>query len=167
MALDAQGRDRVLPYVEESGATFTTALDEENLLGELYGFKAIPNGLLIDEEGILGDKVLSAFDVGLKETVELMERWLESSQPVRRGAFKWEEEELPGSPAALEHFRRGVALKQEGRAEEAVAEWKKGVQLEPDNYLLRKQVWAAEHPEKFYDGDVDFDWQDEQLKAGL
>ena len=122
---------------------------------------------MIDEAGMLRDKVLSAFDVGRRETIELMEQWLNSSEPLQRDPFEWEDEELPGSQDALEHFRNGVALKQQGLMEAAVSEWKKGVQIEPDNYLLRKQVWAAEHPEKFYEGEVDYGWQDEQLKAGL
>ena len=49
MAMDAQGAERARPYVEKAGATFETVVDEENTLGQLYGFRAIPNGFLIDE----------------------------------------------------------------------------------------------------------------------
>ena len=140
-------------------------VDEDNLLGELYGFKAIPNGLLIDEAGVLRHKIISAFDINLPDTADFLEQWLTSpSKDLERKEFVGEDVEEPGSSIALSHFRRGVALK---RLDEAVAEWQKAVVLEPDNYLIRKQVWAAEHPEKFYSGDVDYDWQGEQLKAGL
>jgi len=50
----------------------------------------------------------------------------------------------------------------------ALLKWREGVALEPDNYLIRKQIWAVEHPEKFYSSDaVDSDWQREQLRKGL
>ncbi len=39
--------------MERANPSFTTVVDEENLLSQLYGFKAIPNGLLIDEGGVL------------------------------------------------------------------------------------------------------------------
>jgi hypothetical protein len=31
---------------------------------------------------------------------------------------------------------------------------------------MRKQLWAIEHPDRFYDGDVDYDWQKVQVKEG-
>ncbi len=43
---------------------------------------------------------------------------------------------------------------------------KRACPLEPDNFIIRKQLWAIEHPENFYDGDVDYAWQREQLEAG-
>ena len=53
MAVDAQGPDKVQPYLDLAGATFVTLIDEPNLLSSIFGFKAVPNGLLIDEYGIL------------------------------------------------------------------------------------------------------------------
>ena len=44
--------------------------------------------------------------------------------------------------------------------------WRKGVELEPDNYIIRKQNWAVENPDRFYEDKVDFDWQREQMEAG-
>ena len=41
------------------------------------------------------------------------------------------------------------------------------MQLNPNNYLIRKQIWAVEHPERFYKGDVDYSWQKEQMARGL
>ena len=46
--MDAQGPEKARPYVQRANPTYTNAVDEENLLGQLYGFKAIPNGFLID-----------------------------------------------------------------------------------------------------------------------
>ena len=64
-------------------------------------------------------------------------------------------------------FRQGAALQKQGRQDEALALWKQGAELEPDNWIIRKQIWAAENPGKFYDAEVDFDWQKEQIARGL
>ena len=32
------------------------------------------------------------------------------------------------------------------------------------NWLIRKQLWAIEHPEAFYDGYVDYAWQKQQIE---
>ena len=61
----------------------------------------------------------------------------------------------------------GLELYNQGRIEEALAEWRKGMKLEPDNWVIRKQIWAVENPDKFYFGDVDYDWQKEQIAKGL
>ena len=50
--------------------------------------------------------------------------------------------------------------------DEAVAAWRRGVAVQPDNYVIRKQIWAVENPDRFYQGSVDYAWQKEQLDAG-
>ena len=47
-----------------------------------------------------------------------------------------------------------------------MALWREGMALEPDNYIIRKQIWAVENPDKFYDADIDFDWQRRQMEQG-
>jgi len=39
------------------------------------------------------------------------------------------------------------------------------LKIDPENWIVHKQIWAIEHPERFYGGDVDFSWQREQLRA--
>ena len=163
--MDAQGADKARPFVEKAGCAFTTVVDEANLLGQLYGFKAIPNGFLIDEAGVVRYKKLGGFDIRRAETAEIVERWIGKTG-------------LEGSPdggatevgfehaQANAHFTRGLALYRSGDVQEAIAEWRKGVELEPDNYIIRKQIWAVENPDKFYAGDVDYDWQREQIASG-
>ena len=48
-----------------------------------------------------------------------------------------------------------------------MAEWRRGMQLEPDNYIIRKQIWAVQNPDRFYAGEVDYAWQKEQMAQGL
>jgi tetratricopeptide (TPR) repeat protein len=56
------------------------------------------------------------------------------------------------------HFGRGTALARLGRGEEAVAAWKRALALDPANFVVRKQIWAYRHPERFWPT-IDPDWQ--------
>ena len=51
------------PFVESAGATFPTVVDRNNLLSRIYGFKAIPNALFIDEAGSIQYLKYSGFDI--------------------------------------------------------------------------------------------------------
>lgn len=46
----------------------------------------------------------------------------------------------------------------------AAAALKRARKLDPENWLIRKQIWALEQPEHFYEGPVDFAWQREQIR---
>ena len=63
-------------------------------------------------------------------------------------------------PRGLQHYRAG-------RTAEAIVRWRQELELDPGNYLIRKQIWAVESPDRFYDGAVDYDWQREQTAKGL
>jgi tetratricopeptide (TPR) repeat protein len=164
--MDVQGRDKARPFIEKANATFTTVVDEENLLGQLYGFKAIPNGFLIDEQGLVRYKKLGGFDIRRTETSRIVEDWAASS-----GQLETAEVSNPGLSSehsrANAHFRKGWELYRQGKVKDALAEWRKGVELEPDNWIIRKQIWAVENPDRFYAPSVDYDWQKEQIARGL
>ena len=161
IAVDAQGADKARPFAEKAGATFTTLVDERNLLGQLYGFKAIPNGYLIDESGVVRYKRLGGFDVRRADTARVVARWCEGSTPDGGAAQDADLGDEHG--AANAHFRAGQDLYRQGSVAEALERWREGVALEPDNWIIRKQIWAVENPGRFYDGAVDFDWQKEQI----
>jgi hypothetical protein len=166
VAIDMQGPAPVRPYVERAEPTYANAVDENNVLADLFGFKAVPNGVFLDEAGIIRYTKFGGFDIRKPEHAQLAERFA-ASQDL---ADLEREAEAPGSfrnPETLDHFREGLALYRQGNVQAAMQEWRKGVDIEPDNYIIRKQIWAVEHPERFYDGDVDFDWQREQLEQGL
>jgi len=59
--------------------------------------------------------------------------------------------------------RLGRLLDERGRRADAVAEWRDALRLDPENFLIRKQIWAAEHPEKFH-SEIDLAWQRERLR---
>jgi len=50
-----------------------------------------------------------------------------------------------------------------GERDEALAALKKAWAIEPDNWIIRKQIWAVEHPEQFYPA-INPQWQRERIK---
>jgi hypothetical protein len=44
----------------------------------------------------------------------------------------------------------------------ALEMWRRALALDPDNFLIRSQIWAAEKPERFWPV-VDREWQQAQL----
>ena len=80
------------------------------------------------------------------------------------------QEDVMGGPdhhQAIQHFQIGANHYKEGKIKEALEEWSKGRDLEPDNWVIRKQIWAVQNPEKFYSKEVDSDWQREQIERGV
>jgi tetratricopeptide (TPR) repeat protein len=60
-------------------------------------------------------------------------------------------------------FTRGLVLLRQGKRTEALAELVRARGLDPTNWRIRKQIWALEHPEKFYGAaGIDWAWQKEQ-----
>ena len=160
--MDAQGSDAPRPYAEPTLETFPTVIDAENLLGDAFGFKAIPNGVLISADGRLDGTIAGSFEIRRDETRELVGRWLSAdgvSIPEGESDHEW-------SAEALALFREAGAAVRRGERDRAIELLKQAYPLEPDNFIIRKQLWAIEHPEKFYEGDVDYGWQREQLEAG-
>ena len=165
VAIDAQGGEKILTHLQRAGAEFVTVKDEQNLLGQLYGFKAVPNGFLIDENGVVQYKKLGGFDIRRPEFASVLDRWVNSVDGV--AAEPSDDGLSPEHSMANDLFRRGAEMQKLGRSAEAIALWKQGAELEPDNWIIRKQVWAAENPGKFYDSEVDFEWQKEQITKGI
>ena len=167
--MDAQGPEKARPYVERANPAFITAVDEENLLGQTYGFKVIPNGLLIDEEGVLRYMRFGGFDIRRPETAKLVSSWASPTSP-NDLSLSTADHMAPGEEhlRAIALFQDGNVMYREGRVSDALVKWKMATALQPDNLVIRKQIWAVEHPERFYaDDKIDSAWQKEQLEKGL
>ena len=166
VAIDFQGAEKARPFVEQARATYPNVVDTENVLGLHFGFKAVPNAIFVDEAGIIRYTKFGGFDVRKPEHRQLAERFAMSDDLT---ALEAQAEDAGGfeSDEALALFRQGLAHYKAGDAQSALAAWHQGVGLEPDNWIIRKQLWAIENPERFYAGDVDFDWQREQIAQAL
>jgi hypothetical protein len=67
-----------------------------------------------------------------------------------------------GTPAACRCLRTRPAHHRDNNPEDALRWWRRALELDPRNFTVRKQVWRAEHPERFYPT-IDAEWQKEQL----
>jgi hypothetical protein len=156
--MDAQGPDLPRRYARAAGATFPVLVDIEGLLAALYGFQAIPNGWVIDPNGVIRFEQVGGFDIRRTATAAAVEQILQGAVP-----------ELPVSTspgptrAGLEAFQEGVRLWHRGRKRAAVDAWLLAAEADPANLLVRKQIWYVLHPDRFAP-DVDFAWQRAQLK---
>jgi len=156
VAQDVQGLERVRPVVAESGATFPVLLDRASELGRRLGFRIVPAGFFADAEGVLRYRHANDFDIGDPRVGWNLERFLagEETEPP--------DEDEHMSPEALDLFAQGVGLYSAGRVSDAVVVWREALMLDPDNFVIRSQIWAVEHPERFYPA-VDRSWQELQL----
>ncbi|MBA2759910.1 MAG: hypothetical protein H0U38_09505 [Chloroflexia bacterium] len=50
-----------------------------------------------------------------------------------------------------------------GWTEDGVRHWRRALDMDPENLVIRKQIWAARFPEKFHPV-IDWDWQKTQLE---
>lgn len=154
---DAKGEETARPTVEASGAEFPVMLDTTSSLGTAFGSQLVPFGVFVDGDGIVRMvDVSGAFDIGDPRVRMNLERFL-AGEPV-------EEPDNPGemNPRALELFAEGVSALDAGDREGALALWREGLEVDPDNFIIRSQIWSIEHPEKFWP-EVDRRWQEEQL----
>ena len=167
IANDAQGAKVARPWVEAAGGTYRALLDQYNTIGKAYGLKYVPVGILVDEEGRLVRSVGSvnidqeAFRQELTDWVtsgSIPAAWVEAD----RDAIP--PELTPDEREADARFQLAVVLLEKGNRDQAIRELKRAFRLDPANWLIRKQLWAIEHPEAFYEGKVDYGWQKAQIE---
>ena len=164
IAIDLQGPEFPRPFHAKARAQFTTVVDAGTIVTRTFGVRAIPNGALIDENGILRYSLYGGFDIRNPATKKLVSGFLLNGEVTLT-----DETEVKGAVdvASLDHFERGLELYGSGDFEGAAVIWRQGMELEPDHWNMRKQLWAIEHPDRFYDGKVDYDWQRVQVTEGL
>ena len=165
MAVEHSGPEAARSFVEAAGVTFPTIIDGQGVLSRLFGFKVVPNGVLLDEEGVIRWAKFGGFSVDNPDDVAAVERFLAGGDPGPSPA-----QDVPYALGPLERelvatkLQLGRLLLDSGRTVEAVAAWRDALRLDPQNFTIRKQIWVAEHPEKFFPT-IDFAWQQEQLTA--
>lgn len=156
VAQDAGGAARVRPVIEERQVDFPVLIDRASLFGRELGFRVVPTGFFVDPHGIVRYRHVNDFDIADPRVRWNLERFLAGEETEAAD----EDERI--DPHALELFARGVDLYAEGAVDDALATWREALRLDPDNFLIRSQIWAVEHPEHFYPA-VDREWQELQL----
>ncbi len=98
----------------------------------------------------------------LEKLLTLAERRIEARQHGEaRRDFETALEKDPKSVRALVGL--ATVNLDEGKREEAVTALRKAWALDPNNWIIRKQIWAIEHPDQFYPA-INTDWQNERIR---
>ncbi len=118
--MDAQGPDLPRRYAQAAGATYPVLIDMEGLLAPLYGFQAVPNGWVIDPNGVIRFQQVGGFDIRRPETAAAIEQIVQGAAPgptastspgPRREAMEtFQEGVRPVAPGTQARGRGGVAV---------------------------------------------------------
>ena len=159
------GAETVRPWVAAAGATFPTIVDSENRLVQLFEYKVVPNGIFLDEAGVIRYRKVGGFSVANTDDVDAIQRLIDR----QADAIETSGSDVPYQWSAAERelvetrTRLGAELFRRGMVGDAVAEWRAALRRDPENFTIRKQIWMAEHPERFQPT-IDFGWQQGQLE---
>lgn len=162
MAVDGRGAEVVKPYTE--GTTFTTVVDSDNQLAHRLGFKIVPNGIFIDEDGTIR-LIKEGFEVSNEEHVQAVEQLIRGDVE----KIEFAEGDAKSKPSNIQaelaqtKYKLGVEYARGGKEDEGLKELDEALALDPENFVIRKQRWYIRHPEKF-SPTIDFEWQQEQIK---
>jgi len=163
--MEHTGGDAARPFVEQAQTTFPTVVDEHGVTSTLLGFKAVPNGVLVDEDGVIRWAKYGGFSIEKPEDVEVVGRFLRGEDP---GPSPVQDAPYRLGPVERDlvetKLRLGRLLDSLNRRDEAVTEWQAALRLDPENLVIRKQIWVAKYPKKFHPT-IDWDWQRAQLRA--
>ena len=167
IAQDAQGAELAKPWVEQAGGTFKSLLDQKNLIGKLYNLKYVPVGILVDEEGYLA-RTVSSVDIDDQTFKIELENWVTTGNiPASWQANNTQEATrslTPEEKIADQYLDQAVLLLTQDQRQAAIEALEKGYEADPTNWLIRKQLWAVQNPSAFYDGPVDYSWQQQRIQ---
>lgn len=173
--MDVRGIRVCKGFYDQAKVTYPALVDPRDQLGRAMGFTVVPNEFYFDETGRYRGKINTVEgDAELRKMLALEPLGIASSQPASdpplfadapsgddiirlRAAVV----QNPASVAA--RFRLAAALLEIGDREAALATLREAHVLKPDDWIIRKQIWALENPEKFYNGPIDVAWQREKL----
>jgi hypothetical protein len=157
VAEEAPGETYVRPLVAEQQISFPVIVDRASALGAALRFRMVPSGFFIDENLTVRYRHVDDFDIADPRLRWNLDRFLNNEQVESPPAS------VRTNSKAMKLFAEGVSRYAEEHASEALALWRRALDLDPDNFLIRSQIWVAEHPERFYPA-VDLDWQYLQLE---
>lgn len=124
----------------------------------------MPNGVLVDESGEIRWAKYGGFSVDKPDDVAIVERFIAGKDPGESPAHDGPYQlSAPERELVATKLRLGRLLDSLGRTGEAIHEWEDALHRDPENLVIRKQIWAARYPEKFHP-EIDWDWQKVRLK---
>ena len=163
VAMDVQGFEKPKLYLEKTQSNLTTVIDKSNQLGKLYGFKAVPNVYFIGSNRTVDYIELGTFNIREPAKRSLLKNWSYGKE-FQNSQVEEFEQDIHEKVNAL--FVSGKQLFDSGNTDGAIKIWRKAIEIDPKNYIIRKQIWAIENPNRFYKDKVDYIWQNAQLEKG-
>ncbi len=140
-------------------------VDQHNLLGRILDFKVVPNGVFLDEQGIIRYAKYGGFSIDRPEDRETIRQLIDGEVVLHAAAPDQALHQLSDVERELveTRLRLGSELLAQGKQDSAVVEWQRALELDPQNFVIRKQIWAVKYPERFHP-EIDWDWQRDQLQ---
>jgi len=143
-------------WVEKAGATFRTLVDSRNELGKAFGYRAIPVGILVDARATV-QYIKLPFSVDDVEDLRAVDALIAGESPATGASKAFE-----ADPSASEVFADGAEKLASGDREAALHRWREALGMDPGNFVIRKQIWAVENPDRFYPA-IDSAWQEDVM----
>jgi hypothetical protein len=156
IAQDARGAAALEPIVRERDVTFPVLVDAASSVATALAFRIVPSGFLVDEDACVRHRHTDDFAIGDPRVRATVEAFLAGGE-VEPGP---PEETM--DPRALARFADGVDAYAAGDTAGALGHMRAALAIDPDNFLIRSQIWSIEHPGRFWPT-VDRDWQELQL----
>jgi peroxiredoxin len=156
VAEDTAGEKAAGKFYDRAHATYTTLIDVDHRVTELYQMVNVPSGVWIDEQGKLARPPEVAYtpgfrlfgrQVGDERYVPAMEDWIERGSASR---FVSSKEDLRSAlaPESIEkrtadvEFKVGAYLFKAGDPTGATLHWQEAQKLDPGNWNYHRQEWS-------------------------
>jgi tetratricopeptide (TPR) repeat protein len=132
---------------------FPTAVDSANVLGRLFDFDVVPNGLLIDEAGLIRFLHVGGFYLGRPKIRQQVDALLQADfaagehptfvaqEPLELETIRGELAHRPDDPDLL--LALGDALLRQDRAADAVAAFQRAAELRHDDWSVAFALGTA------------------------
>jgi len=159
VAADAEP-DQVRVWATRQRLDYPVLVDATNQLGRAFALKAIPNAILLDRQGVVRWMMVSTFSVKKPEVVAHLEAAVGALPLAGEGAAP---ARVDGETPAQRLYREGAVRMAAGDREGAAALWRQATEQDPDDFVIRKQLWRALNPGRFGET-IDLDWQKEQMQ---
>lgn len=167
VAVDFQGAEVARPWVETARVTFRSLVDRQGDLLQLMGLTFVPIAAFLDSQGNLVEPP-TPIEISLPQMREAIVAWVDGKQD--RPGFVRDARRTESTIAFLEaraFVRLANLAVTDGRKTDSATHLREALRRDPENWLIRKQIWAIENPERFYQGDIDLEWQKEQIEEGV
>jgi tetratricopeptide (TPR) repeat protein len=153
VAVDVDPR-RPVPFA--SDLPFPTVVDSVGQLGRLFDFDVVPNGVFVDELGVIRFIHIGGFDIRRPEVGPQIDALLGTDFSRAAAAVPtFQQETLEIETLRLElvsrpddaglHFALGEAFLSQGRLEEAEAEMRRGADLDAGDWSPRFGLGTAQY----------------------